>query len=269
VRQAIQDDLAAFGPFFAVRWHPPGTEPRPPWLALSDLTRQPGPLRRRIGSARAALAARAGRPEEQIEPRVAASVTQLGLAARVIAPAVAAAAAGHRLDLPPGGLWWQDTRGGPVPLSVPDPDRPPTAPGAAAGAAAGTDPGPPAGPDCLRVLDEVVAPLTEAVAGLVPVSPRVLWGNVASAVNSAAVQVAAGRPDLSDRAWAVAAAFLASPRLAREAQRPGPAFRRSSCCLIYKIAPGPTSGVCGDCVLFPVSRRGPGPAGNRRRGRSG
>jgi ferric iron reductase protein FhuF len=97
----------------------------------------------------------------------------------------------------------------------------------------------------------------------------VLWGNVASAVNSAAVQVAAGRPDLSDRAWAVAAAFLASPRLAREAQRPGPAFRRSSCCLIYKIAPGPTSGVCGDCVLFPVSRRGPGPAGNRRRGRSG
>ena len=100
--QAIQDDLAALGPFFAVRWHPPGTEPSPPWLALSDLAGQPGPLLRRIGSARAALAARAGAPEEQIEPRVAASVTQLGLAARVIAPAVAAAAAGHRLDLPPG-----------------------------------------------------------------------------------------------------------------------------------------------------------------------
>jgi FhuF 2Fe-2S C-terminal domain/Ferric iron reductase FhuF-like transporter len=267
VPQAIQDDLAALGPFFAVRWHPPGAAPGPPWLALGDLAGQPGPLLRRIGSARAALADRAGRPEEQIEPRVAASVTQLGLAARVIAPAVAAAAAGHRLDLPPGGLWWQDTLGGPVPLSVPEPGRPPTAPGAAPG----TAPGSPAGPECLRVLDEVVAPLTEAVAALVPVSPRVLWGNVASAVNSAAVQVAAGRPDLSDRAWAVATAFLASPRLGREAQRPGPAFRRSSCCLIYKIAPGQASGVCGDCVLSGarISRRGPGPAGNRRRGRSG
>lgn len=239
--QTIQDDLAALGPFFAVRWHPPGTGPSPPWLALSDLTRRPGPLLRRIGSARAALAERAGRPGEQIEPRVAASVTHLGLTARMIAPAVAAAAAGHRLELPLAGLWWQDTLGGPVPLSVPELGRPPAAPGAA--------PGAPAGPECLRVLDEVVAPLTEAVAGLVPVSPRVLWGNVASAVNSAAVQVAAGRPDLSDRAWAVAAAFLASPRLSREARRPGPAFRRSSCCLIYKIAPGRASGVCGDCVL--------------------
>jgi hypothetical protein len=159
----------------------------------------------------------------------------------VIAPAVAAAVTGHPLELPLAGLWWQDTLGGPVPLSVPEPERPPAAPGAG--------PGAPAGPERGRVLEEVVAPLTEAVAGLVPVSPRVLWGNVASAVNSAASQVAAGRPGLADRAWAVAAAFLASPRLSGEAQPPGLAFRRHSCCLIYKIAPGSVGGVCGDCVL--------------------
>jgi hypothetical protein len=251
VPRDIQDDLAAFGPFVAVDVHPPGADPSPPWLALSDLTRQPGPLLRRIGSARAALAERAGRPGEQIEPRVAASVTHLGLVARVIAPAVAAAAAGHRLAMPLAGLWWQDTLGGPVPLSVPAPGSAPADPGHGPGSLADPDasPGSPAGPECRRVLEEVVAPLTEAMAGLAPVSPRVLWGNVASAVNSAALQVAAGRPGLSDRAWAVAAALLASPRLSGETRRPGPAFRRQSCCLIYKIAPGRAGGVCGDCVL--------------------
>jgi hypothetical protein len=184
----------------------------------------------------------------------------------VIAPAVAAAAAGRRLAMPLAGLWWQDTLGGPVPLSVPAPGDAPADPGPGPGSPAdlgtptdpgwlaGPDAGPgsPAGPECRRVLEEVVTPLTEAIAGLVPVSPRVLWGNVASAVNSAALQVAAGRPGLSDRAWAVASALLASPRLSGETRRPGPAFRRQSCCLIYKIAPGrarSAGGVCGDCVL--------------------
>ena len=83
---------------------------------------------------------------------------------------------------------------------------------------------------------------------LVSVSPRVLWGNVASAVNGAAAQIASQRPDLSRPAWAAATALFASPRLGRERQPPGPAFRRSSCCLIYKIS-GRREDVCGDCVL--------------------
>jgi ferric iron reductase protein FhuF len=91
--------------------------------------------------------------------------------------------------------------------------------------------------------------VTAAVARLVPVSGRVLWGNVASAVNAAAAQVARQRPDLADGAWRAAARLLASPRLRDEPHPPGPAFRRSSCCLFYRLAPGNPSAVCGDCVL--------------------
>ena len=81
----------------------------------------PAGLRERVGLVRGALAARAGCAPSGIELRVAASVTQLGLVARIIAPALAAQTTGHPLDLRLSGLWWQDTAGGPVPLSVPEP----------------------------------------------------------------------------------------------------------------------------------------------------
>jgi ferric iron reductase protein FhuF len=101
------------------------------------------------------------------------------------------------------------------------------------------------------VLEEVVAPLTAAIAGLVPISGRVLWGNVASAINGAAGQVATRQPDLAGPVWAAAADLFASPWLSHETQPPGAGFRRSSCCLIYKIASerARARGVCGDCVL--------------------
>lgn len=196
----------------------------------------PGSLRIRVGAVRAALAERAGRPAGQIEMRVAASVAHLGLVARLLAPPVAAAATGHRLDLRLGELWWQDTLGGPVPLSIPAPGSLPQPYGQWEGP---------------TVLDEVIAPLTAATAGLVPISSRVLWGNVASAINGAAAQVAARQPDLADPVCAAAADLFASPWLSGETQPPGPGFRRSSCCLIYKIAAerARARGVCGDCVL--------------------
>jgi hypothetical protein len=40
----------------------------------------------------------------------------------------------------------------------------------------------------------VIEPVTATVAALVPVSSRVLAGNVASAVNAASLQIAAQRP---------------------------------------------------------------------------
>jgi hypothetical protein len=233
--------LAVLGPFFAVRSHPPGIEPRPPWRPLRELAEHPEPMLTRIGAVRAALASRGGRPVDEVELRVAASVTHLGLVARLIAPALAAAAGRHLLDMRLGGLWWQDTLGGPVPLSVPEQGCP--VPGNGTGDGLG------AGHDCRRLVDDVIAPVTSAVAELVPVSRRVLWGNVASAVNSAAHQVAAQRADLGSQAWAVAAAFFTSPRLAGERELPGPGFRRSSCCLIYRIAAVRGRGVCGDCIL--------------------
>ena len=212
--------------------HPAGAAPVPPWLAFAELLPPGGGrLRGRADAVRRALAGRGGLPVDAVPLRVAVSVVHLGLAARLIAPAVAAAALGDlpSLGLEPDGLWWQDELGGPVPLSLP----------------AGRGPGgrPP------RVIDDLVAPLTAAAGALVPVSPRVLWGNVASAISSAAGQVAVQRPDLAGAAWAAARELAGHPRLSQERAAPGPAFRRSSCCLIYQLSPGPDRAICGDCVL--------------------
>jgi hypothetical protein len=72
---------------------------------------------------------------------------------------------------------------------------------------------------------------------------------VASAVNTAAAQVTRQRPDLAADAWQAARRVLADPRLRGEPCPPGPEFRRSSCCLFYRLAPGDPLALCGDCVL--------------------
>jgi hypothetical protein len=187
------------------------------------------------------LAVRGNLAVTSVEPRVAASAVHLGLVARLIAPALGAELLGYPVDLRPHGLWWQDTIGGPVPLSVPGP-------------AGDGEPGEWAG----RLIDDLIAPVTAATERLIPVSGRVLWGNVASAVNAAAAQVARSNPDLAEDAWRAAARLLANPRLKGEPHPPGPAFRRASCCLFYRLAPGSRAGngaICGDCVLG-APRRG-------------
>jgi hypothetical protein len=237
------DDLAGLGPFFAVSSHRPEAAPVPPWRPVGELLSPSGPLADRIASVRAALASRDGLAVDAIEPRVAASTVQLGLAARLASPALGAAVLGCALDLRPGGLWWQEAAGGPVPLSVPAPHP--------AARADGPDPAPGAWQWVL--LGELLGPATAAIARLVPISGRVLRGNVASAVNAAARQLAGQRPDLADDAWRAAAGLFASPLLDSERQPPGPAFRRSSCCLFYRIAPGGRAAVCGDCILGGVA----------------
>jgi hypothetical protein len=241
----VLDDLAAIGPFFAIGSHPPGEAPALPWRPVSELTTPSRVLRDRIGGVRTALAARGGLVVDEIEPRVAASAVHLGLAARLTAPALGAAVLRRAVDLRPGGLWWQDRSGGPVPVSVPLPAVP-----------GGRPVGEPRGePDALAedwdrlLFDDLLAPLTSAIARLVPVSDRVLWGNVASAINAAAAQVARQRPDLAAGAWQAAGRLFGSPWLRTERNPPGPAFRRASCCLFYRLAPGNPSAVCGDCVL--------------------
>jgi FhuF 2Fe-2S C-terminal domain/Ferric iron reductase FhuF-like transporter len=232
----VLDDLAALGPFFAVSAHPAGSPPGAPWRPFSELTSPAapsGPLAARIAAVRSALAARGSLPVDQVEERVAGSAVHLGLVARLVSPALGAAVLGFPLDLRPAGLSWRDELGGPLPLSaaVPSPD-------------AGSRP-----PWDQRLIDETVAPLTARVAALVPVSPRVLWGNAASAVNAAAAGVARQRPDLAASAYQAAARLLARPSLRGEPHPPGPGFRRLSCCLFYRLAPGQPSAVCGDCVL--------------------
>ena len=81
-------ELAALGPYFAVDVHRPGSPLRPPWRPLGELTGSPDTLAGRISEVRERLAAAAGCPATAVEFRVAASIAQLGLCARLLSPAL-------------------------------------------------------------------------------------------------------------------------------------------------------------------------------------
>jgi FhuF 2Fe-2S C-terminal domain len=225
-------DLAALGPYFAVEVHRPGSPLRPPWQSLGELTGSPGALAGRIGEVRERLAAAAGCPAASVEFRVAASIAQLGLCARLLSPALGAAAAGRTLPVDVGQARWVPALGGPFRLSLAE---------AAVAAEA----------DTAATAALLAGPITQIVHAVeaMAVSPRVLWGNVASAVNGAAAMIAAARPELAGPAAETAAAMLASPALTGTFQgRPLQGFRRRNCCLIYRLSPGRPA-YCGDCVL--------------------
>jgi hypothetical protein len=130
-------------------------------------------------------------------------------------------------------VWWQPELGGGFPLSLP----------------------------VVEALDPESAFLGAvreigAAVGAFSVSERVLWGNVASAVNGAAVALGSTRPDLAPRAADIAAGLLAlAPLRQASTRRADGRFQRLSCCLIYQAAPDHSrAGICGDCVLTPSPR---------------
>jgi hypothetical protein len=232
-------DLAALGPYFAVDVHHPGTPPRPPWQPLGELVSSPDALAARIGEVREGLAAAAGCPPASVEFRVAASIAQLGLCARLLSPALGAASAGRALPVDTAQARWVPALGGPFRLSLPDTVLEASAVriGAAAGPAATAE-----------LLAGPIAQVVRAVQAMA-VSPRVLWGNVASAVNGAVTMIAAARPDLASPAAGAAAVLLGQPVLAGTCQgRPLTGFRRRNCCLIYRLSPSAPA-YCGDCIL--------------------
>lgn len=221
------DVVGGWGPFFAVETHGVDEVPRSPLRRMTELVDDPEVLRRRVSVVRSSLAG--GRPVEDVPLRVAASVTQLGMVARLVAPAIGVAVLTGRfpaVDL--SEVWWRPEEGGAFPLSV--------AYGGRADAAA--------------VIEGPVRQVVEAVREF-SVSERIRWGNVASAVNGAATMIGVARPDLVERAAAVTSAVLAVPVLRHTGERAADGlFRRLSCCLIYRASP--TNGraaVCGDCVL--------------------
>ena len=234
-------DLAALGPYFAVDVHRPGSPVRPPWQPLGELTSSPGALAGRIGEVRERLAAAAGCPAAAVEFRVAASIAQLGLCARLLSPALGAAAAGWALPVDAAQARWIPVLGGPFRLSLAE----------EAIAAESADTAIAAEPGAAATAALLAGPVTQIVRAVeaMAVSPRVLWGNVASAVNGAATMIAAARPDLAGRAAEAAAALLGHPDLAGTYQgRPVQGFRRRNCCLIYRLSPERPA-YCGDCVL--------------------
>ncbi len=241
--------LRDLGPYFAIETHQPGDPIAPPWRPLAELLGSPAALRERAHQVRAALARAGGLAPEQVELRAAASVGQLGLAARLIAPAFGVAVLGGRvLGSDMSQARWVPGDGSMFPLSLPVAALPQAE-----------------SPDLAALsldmkgqwLDGPVRDLVDGFAGL-SVSRQILWGNVASAINGAATMLIRSQPGLRGQATALAEALLATPDLAgRHSGAPGgPGFRRRSCCLIYRAAPGGGAAYCGDCVL---SARQPGP----------
>lgn len=237
VEQALAAAAAA-GPFYVLETErpPDGTAGGPQWWPFAELVADGGNLlRQRISAVTAVLAERTGTAPEQIDARAAASLVHLGLSARLVSPPLACAVLGGAVaNLATDGLLWRDVLG-PVPLTQPnltvdridrdDPDEIADA----LGRAFATGP---------------VVGLTEAVAAT-GVSRQVLWGNVASSFAAAANGLVRFAPDRAGVLSRVVERVFAYPPL-RGHGTFGPAFKRTSCCLYYRV---PGGGYCGDCVL--------------------
>jgi hypothetical protein len=249
-------ELAALGPYFAAETHRPDSASTAPWRPMSELAEDPAVLTDRVHAARTLLAANGGQDVEAVELRVAASVVHLGLMARVASPLLALAVLhGRTSPVTLRDLRWQPTPGSTFPLSIADtaladwPDTADRTPEVLAHAL-GTG-----------LIEKAVTELCDVFHPF-GVSPRVLWGNVASALNGACGILARARPDHAPRIQATLSALLQQSVLADTWQTSlDDRFQRRSCCLIYRAAPGRAGALCGDCVL--IGRSAPA-RGSRR-----
>ncbi|MDO0909965.1 (2Fe-2S)-binding protein [Streptomyces sp. DT2A-34] len=238
----LDPDLAALRPlggFFVLRTT--GATPRPlPTLAeaYAEPASDPGgnPLDFRVRKVANAL----GAPEL----RVAASVAQQGLAARLWSVTLGCAALyGSVPDLDLRLLHWDPDSSAPDDLWLAEVRPLPPAPATIADV----------------VLHGHLQPLTAALHTRYRVAAGLLWGNAGSALAGAARQLdqwarAGGRTDAAARARALTTELLGHPLLAGTGTLTAAAFRRRSCCLYYRV---PGGGVCGDCCFPRPPRSSP------------
>lgn len=94
------------------------------------------------------------------------------------------------------------------------------------------------------LLDQHIEPLIAAVSRVDSVSPRLLWGNAASALLGAARVLDGPR---AGQARDLARQLLTDTRISGAVRfDDDDGYRRTSCCLFYRTGSG---GLCGDCVL--------------------
>jgi hypothetical protein len=223
--------LRSLGGFFVLRTGAPARGPLPTLAqvyapavsdASDDVYRDPLTFRVR----------KVARGLRAPEVRVAASITHQGLAARLWSVALGCAALYGRVpDLGPRLLHWDPDGGAPDDLWLDEVRALP-----------------------VESLDTVVreghlVPLAAALGSAHRVSERLLWGNAGSALAGSVRMIdrwarAGGRPDVAERARALAAGLFAHPDLSGTLD---PATgRRRSCCLYYRL---PGGGLCGDCCF--------------------
>ncbi|MEU1038036.1 (2Fe-2S)-binding protein [Streptomyces sp. NPDC005907] len=178
------------------------------------------------------------------QTRIAVSVAHQGLVARLWSVSLGAAALyGWVPDLDARRLRWDPDGGAPRDLWLSEVRALPA-----------------------EALGEVVTeghlvPLAAALHARYTISARLLWGNAGSALAGAVRQLdrwarANGRPEVAERARALAGPLLAHPGLSGTLDRS--TLRRRSCCLYYRL---PGGGLCGDCCFD----RPPRPAGSGSR----
>ncbi|MFJ4716003.1 (2Fe-2S)-binding protein [Streptomyces sp. NPDC088785] len=218
VAEALRD-LARLGGFFALDTAAPGTP------------RQGAPADGR--GLREGFAARARAVNDRFgtaEPRVGVSVAHLGLAARLWSPVLACVLVHGILPAMDAAEWAGD--GTAVRLN---------------GARGRLTARLPAPADAVHA--EVDGALRNVEDGLtVKIAPGLLAGNSASALVGSAAQLQRTLPALRAPLGRLTRDLLRTGRLRGTGRitGPGPAFRRNSCCLLYR-APG--GGTCGDCCL--------------------
>ncbi|WP_157963555.1 (2Fe-2S)-binding protein [Actinocorallia populi] len=225
LREVI-DDVSAVGGFFHLSSGPGDAS----WRPLAELFTDRAALEERLARTLGLL--------EIDEPRVAASLIQMGFASRLWSPVVGAAVLhGRVLEWTPDSLRGQAVPTGPLPLRLPSPKVRP----------AGDDPAAVIHRDVTALLESLAVPLQR----LVKIPTRLLWDNAASALAGTTLVLALQRPEHAADAIALARRILALPPF-EAAHRltepvPGrPSFTRAACCLYYRV---PGSGKCGDCAL--------------------
>lgn len=247
---AAFDDVARLGPFFCASANP-AEAVDPTWRPWRTFYDDPGLMAARVDLVAGALGT--------TDRRVAASIALQGLAARLVSPILAVAAA-HRLVPPwtPESLHWRLAVSGPWPMwesATEQASRPASQPASEPAIRSESR----SGDDevvamvASALVEPHLAALVEATRAVESVSERVLRGNVASAVAAAGGLVARVRPDAASRSSLIVAGLLET-RLLSGAGRfeTDWSFRRRSCCLYYRV---PGGGTCGDCVLVRAVRQ--------------
>ncbi|RJK97616.1 (2Fe-2S)-binding protein [Vallicoccus soli] len=234
--------LGGAGPFFILEGPGPG-DPPGGWRPVGALVADEALLRGRVEAGRALLARLAGLAPGEVEQRVAASVVVLGVAARLSAPVLGLAAL-HGMVPQPDGLRWRDAGPGPVALRL-DPGTSWAATGGAPRLA-----------DALQeqLVEPLLVPLARTARRVAPLARALLLGNVASGLAGAAAVLARHDAEAGGRAHDLVDRLLARHPL-RGAGGASRGFRRSTCCLYYRL---PGGGTCGDCPLPAGTALAPG-----------
>lgn len=207
------------------------------WRPLRDLVTDPAALADRVAFARDFLSRRTG---ADIEQRACASINSLGVVSRLVAPALATACLDGlvaRVDL--DTAHWRAQDGGPLPVAF----TVTTGRGVATADEA-------AAAIVELVIEPAARPVLEAYRDRFALSPKTLWGNLASALHGAAGMLA-GSGTVIDPVDVVAALLAEGPLAGAGRYEPFAGrrfFVRHNCCLFYRV---PAGGKCADCVLVP------------------